>query len=127
MLSSRRALVATLLLLLAACHPEFQVTKYPTNEALYRAAMEEFSHGRWDNAVSAFENSVKPAVLALPKYRSNLGSLQDSASDDGLQGDGFHDPHRAMLTPVEASGAARRGLPGEFDQCGKCVYVGTTR
>jgi outer membrane assembly lipoprotein YfiO len=55
MLSSRRALVATLLLLLAACHPEFQVTKFPTNEALYRAAMEEFSHGRWDNAVSAFE------------------------------------------------------------------------
>lgn len=55
MLSSRRALVATLLLLLAACHPEFQVTKFPTNEALYRAAMEEFSRGRWDNAVSAFE------------------------------------------------------------------------
>jgi len=55
MLSSRRALVATLLLLLAACHPEFQVTKFPTNEALYRAAMAEFSHGRWDNAVSAFE------------------------------------------------------------------------
>ena len=55
MLSSRRALVATLLLLLAACHPEFQITKFPTNEALYRAAMAEFSHGRWDNAVSAFE------------------------------------------------------------------------
>ena len=55
MISSRRALVATLLLLLAACHPEFQVTKFPTNEALYRAAMAEFSHGRWDNAVSAFE------------------------------------------------------------------------
>ena len=55
MLSSRRALVATLLLLVAACHPEFQITKFPTNEALYRAAMEEFSHGRWDNAVEAFE------------------------------------------------------------------------
>lgn len=55
MLSSRRALVATLLLLVAACHPEFQITKFPTNEALYRAAMAEFSHGRWDNAVAAFE------------------------------------------------------------------------
>ncbi len=55
MLSSRRALVATLLLLAAACHPEFQITKFPTNEALYRAAMAEFSHGRWDNAVAAFE------------------------------------------------------------------------
>jgi outer membrane protein assembly factor BamD len=55
MISSRRALVATLFLLAAACHPEFEITKFPTNEALYRAATEEFTRGRWDNAVSAFE------------------------------------------------------------------------
>jgi outer membrane protein assembly factor BamD len=55
MISSRRALVATLLLLAAACHPEFEITKYPTNEALYRAATEEFARGRWDNAVAAYE------------------------------------------------------------------------
>jgi outer membrane protein assembly factor BamD len=55
MISSRRALVATLLLLAAACHPEFEITKFPTNEALYRAATEEFARGRWDNAVAAFE------------------------------------------------------------------------
>jgi outer membrane protein assembly factor BamD len=55
MLSSRRALVAALLLVVAACHPEFQVAKYPTNDALYRAAMEEYSRGRWDNAIAAFE------------------------------------------------------------------------
>ena len=55
MISSRRALVATLLLLVAACHPDFELTKFPTNEALYRAATEEFARGRWDNAVSAFE------------------------------------------------------------------------
>ena len=54
MISSRRALVATLLLL-AACHPDFEIAKFPTNEALYRAATEEFARGRWDNAVSAFE------------------------------------------------------------------------
>jgi outer membrane protein assembly factor BamD len=54
MISSRRALVVTLLLL-AACHPDFEITKFPTNEALYRAATEEFSRGRWDNAVSAYE------------------------------------------------------------------------
>lgn len=54
--TSRRTLVAPLLLLAAAaCHPEFELTKFPTNEALYRAATEEFSRGRWDNAVSAFE------------------------------------------------------------------------
>lgn len=55
MISSRRALVATLLLLAAACHPDFEITKFPTNEALYRAATEEFARGRWDNAVAAFE------------------------------------------------------------------------
>ena len=55
MISSRRALVATLLLLAAACHPEFEITKFPTNEALYRAATEEFAHARWDNAVAAYE------------------------------------------------------------------------
>jgi outer membrane protein assembly factor BamD len=55
MLSSRRTLVAALLLLAAACHPEFQITNYPTNEALYRAAMDEYARGRWDNAVSALE------------------------------------------------------------------------
>jgi outer membrane protein assembly factor BamD len=53
--TSRRALIVTLLLLVAACHPDFQVTNYPTNEALYRAATEEFARGRWDNAVAAFE------------------------------------------------------------------------
>ncbi|NUR33249.1 MAG: outer membrane protein assembly factor BamD [Gemmatimonadaceae bacterium] len=55
MISSRRALVATLLLLAAACHPDFEITKFPTNEALYRAATEEFARGRWENAVAAFE------------------------------------------------------------------------
>jgi outer membrane protein assembly factor BamD len=55
MITSRRALVATLLLSAGACHPEFELTKFPTNDALYRAATEEFNRGRWDNAVSAFE------------------------------------------------------------------------
>lgn len=53
--SSNRVLLAALLLLVAACHPEFQVTSYQTNDALYRAASEEFARRRWDNAVAAFE------------------------------------------------------------------------
>ena len=55
MISSRRALVATLILLAAACHPDFELTKFPTNEALYRAATAEFARGRWDNAIAAYE------------------------------------------------------------------------
>jgi outer membrane assembly lipoprotein YfiO len=55
MLPTRRALLVALLLAAAACHPDFQITQYPTNEALYRAATKEFGAGRWDNAVLAFE------------------------------------------------------------------------
>ena len=55
MLLSRRALVTSLLFAAIACHPEFQITNYPTNEKLYRAAQLEFAARRWDNAIAAFE------------------------------------------------------------------------
>lgn len=55
MLPHRRALLAALLLAAAACHPDFQITQYATNDALYRAATKEFAAGRWDNAVAAFD------------------------------------------------------------------------
>ena len=48
-------MLVALLLAAAACHPDFQITQYPTNEALYRAATTEFGAGRWDNAVLAYE------------------------------------------------------------------------
>ena len=55
MLCSSRVLFVALLLAAAACHPEFQVSKFSSNEALYRAATSEFQRGRWENAVTAFE------------------------------------------------------------------------
>ena len=55
MLCSRRVLFVAMLFAVAACHPDFKVAKYTTNETLYRAAMDEFQHGRWENAVTAFE------------------------------------------------------------------------
>jgi outer membrane assembly lipoprotein YfiO len=55
MLSSPRVLVAVLLLSLAACHSDFKVASFTTNEALYRAGLAEFQRGKWDNAVAAFE------------------------------------------------------------------------
>src|SRR6202022_2282833 len=77
MLSSRRALVVvTLLFLAAACHPEFQITNFPTNEALYRAAMDEYAHARWDNAVSAFEKlttDLPARDTLLPRAHWYLG------------------------------------------------------
>ena len=55
MLPHRRALLAALLLAAVACHPDFQITQYATNDALYRAATKEFAARRWDNAVAAFD------------------------------------------------------------------------
>ncbi|MBA3672025.1 MAG: outer membrane protein assembly factor BamD [Gemmatimonadaceae bacterium] len=52
---SRRALLLLLLIAAAACHPDFQLTNYPNTGALYRAATQEYSARRWDNAVAAFE------------------------------------------------------------------------
>jgi outer membrane assembly lipoprotein YfiO len=55
MLLSRRALLVALLLAAAACHPDFQIANYPTNDKLYQVAASEFAAKRWDNAVAAFE------------------------------------------------------------------------
>jgi outer membrane protein assembly factor BamD len=55
MVSSPRVLVAMLLLAVAACHPDFKVGKFTTDEALYRAGLEEFRQHHWENAVTAFE------------------------------------------------------------------------
>lgn len=55
MLPTRRALFLALLFAAVGCHPDFQLTKFSTNESLYRAAATEFAAGRWDNAVAAFE------------------------------------------------------------------------
>ncbi len=55
MLPTRRALVLALLWAVVACHPDFQLSQYPSNDKLYQAATREFAAGRWDNAVAAFE------------------------------------------------------------------------
>jgi outer membrane protein assembly factor BamD len=48
-------LFAVMLLSLAACHPDWKVGSFTTNEALYQAGLAEFQRGKWDNAVTAFE------------------------------------------------------------------------
>lgn len=48
-------LAAALLVLAAACRPEFQLKKFTTNEALYSASLRQFQRHKWDNAVAGFE------------------------------------------------------------------------
>lgn len=53
-LSARDWYVAALLFTVG-CAQGFQVRKYATNEALYRASMDEFARKRWENAATGLE------------------------------------------------------------------------
>ena len=84
MLPTRRALLVALLLAAAACHPDFQITQYPTNDALYRAATKEFAAGRWDNAVVAFEKlttDLPARDTLLPRAYWFLARAHDEHGD----------------------------------------------
>jgi outer membrane protein assembly factor BamD len=90
--SSRRVLLVALLLAVAACHPDFQITRYPTNEALYRAATEEFQRGRWDNAVSAFEKlttDLPARDTLLPRAHWYLGKAHEERGEHVLAATSF--------------------------------------
>ncbi|HEY6219115.1 MAG TPA: outer membrane protein assembly factor BamD [Gemmatimonadaceae bacterium] len=43
------------LVVVAGCHPEFQLKKFTTNEALYQASLRQFNRGKWDDASAGFE------------------------------------------------------------------------
>ena len=64
----RRTAAALLLTVAAACHPDFQLKNYKTNEQLYRAGLREFDRHKWDNAIAAFEK----LTLDLPARDSLL-------------------------------------------------------
>ncbi len=82
--STRRALLVALLLAVAACHPDFELTRYPNNEALYRAAMQEMAAGRWDNAVTALEKlttDLPARDTLLPRAHWYLAKTHDSRGE----------------------------------------------
>lgn len=59
---------ALLLVVAAACHPDFQIKSYPTNEKLFQAGLRQFELHKWDNAIAAFEK----LTLDLPARDSLL-------------------------------------------------------
>jgi outer membrane protein assembly factor BamD len=92
MLCSRRVLFAVLLLSLAACHPDFKVATYTTNEALYRAGLEEFNHHRWENATTAFEKlttDLPARDTLLPRSHWYLARAHQERDEWVLAGTSF--------------------------------------
>ena len=55
---------------LTACRGGFRINKYPTNESLYVAALQEYQKKHWGNAVLAFEkltNDLPARDTLLPR------------------------------------------------------------
>ncbi len=76
----------------AACHPAFVVTKFPTNEALFKASLAEFKSHQWDNAVEGFDKltldlGVRDTLL-VPSYWY-LGLAHERNGDDLLAAQAF--------------------------------------
>jgi outer membrane protein assembly factor BamD len=92
MLPTRRALVLALLWAVVACHPDFQISQYSTNEKLYQAATREFAEGRWDNAVAAFEKlttDLPARDTLLPRAYWFLAQAHDRNSEFVLAATSF--------------------------------------
>ena len=93
MTSSRRVLFAVLLLSLAACHPDFKIGTFTTNEALYKAGLVEFNAGRYENAVSVFEkltNDLPARDTLLPRAHWYLGRSHQRRNEWVLAGTSFN-------------------------------------
>jgi len=90
---TRRLAAALVLgLVAAACRPTFVITKFPTNEALYRASLSEFQKHHWDNAVSGFDKltldlGIRDTLLARSYWY--LGMAHERNDEDLLAAQAF--------------------------------------
>ena len=84
----RRASLLALLIAVAACHPEFSLKDFTSNEVLYTASLKEYQHHKWDNAIAGFEKlttDLPPRDTLLPRSYWYLASAHQH-SDEFLLG-----------------------------------------
>ncbi|MGH7619695.1 MAG: outer membrane protein assembly factor BamD [Gemmatimonadaceae bacterium] len=86
--------LAALLLLVAAaaCHPEFSLKTFTSNEALYAASMNEYRHHKWDNAITGFEKlttDLPPRDTLLARSYWFLASAHQQANEFLLAAQSF--------------------------------------
>lgn len=75
-----------------ACGPSFRLNQYPTNEALYTAALSQFEDGKWDNAVAGFERltlQLPPRDTLLPRAHWHLAQAHRRRGEDLLAAQSF--------------------------------------
>ena len=77
-------LAVTAVFALSGCRPDFQLKKFTTNEALYKASLRQFERGKWDDAVAGFEKltlELAPRDTLAPKSFWYLGLARQRQHD----------------------------------------------
>ena len=103
---------------LTACRGGFRINKYPTNESLYVAALQEYQKKHWGNAVLAFEkltNDLPARDTLLPRSYWYLGNAHERDADHLLAAqsytrlyESFPDDSLADDAALEAARSYRR-------------------
>lgn len=76
----------------AACHPEFVLKDYTSNEVLYAASFKEYQRHKWDNAVTGFEKlttDLPPRDTLLPRSYWYLASAHQHLNEYLLAAQSF--------------------------------------
>jgi outer membrane protein assembly factor BamD len=82
----------SLTIAVAACHPEFQLKDFTSNDALYVASLKEFQRHKWDNAVTGFEKlttDLPPRDTLLPRSYWYLASAHQHLNEFLLAAQSF--------------------------------------
>lgn len=103
---------------LSACGRGFRLNRYPTNESLYAAALDQFQKKKWNNAITAFEkltNDLPARDTLLPRsywYLAQAHTRQRehllAAQSYGRLFESFPDDTLADDAAMEAARSYRR-------------------
>jgi outer membrane protein assembly factor BamD len=83
---------AVLMLTMTACHPEFQLKMFSTNEALFQASLRQYQRGKWEDAETGFDKlttSLPQRDTLLPLSYWYLGLAHDRQGEHLLAADAF--------------------------------------
>jgi outer membrane assembly lipoprotein YfiO len=91
-MSWRYVALFSLMVIVAACHPDFQLKDFTSNEALYMASLKEFQRHKWDNAITGFEKlttDLPPRDTLLPRSYWYLASAHQHSGEYLLAAQSF--------------------------------------
>jgi outer membrane protein assembly factor BamD len=100
---------ALLIVAAAACRPEFNLKKFTTNEALYAASMNAFTHHHWDDAVTGFEKlttDLPPRDSLLPRSYWYLAAAHEHIGEHLLAAQSFSRLYESFPEDTLADDAA---------------------